>query len=280
MSIAELHAEGTVIGYLEHRKTRKSHGMFSPVVQFIDPLGMGSKILVHPRPMRHFAYSIGETVDVFVHPQKQDRARLGPSRSVPAGRSSRLPQVLKPGGGGWLGSLLLNMAYAKTVNESDFDRSQLIDENNLDGYLKKIAKSAKITAAILRTVGGGLIIASVFMGQKTLQFINSAQRAQGVIVEKAEKRSSKGGRTYYPIIEFQGPQTGQAIRFRHNFGTSMPSWQVGDNVNVLYNPNEPQDAIMEDGVWNWFVPGMFMAVGLFFIFVGQATSIPKRHGSS
>ncbi len=58
------------------------------------------------------------------------------------------------------------------------------------------------------------------------------------------------------------------IRFEHNSGANPPAYRVGDAVDVLYNPQTPQDATI-DSWWDIWMPSMiFMGFGGLFTLIG------------
>ena len=89
-----------------------------------------------------------------------------------------------------------------------------------------------------------------YQGRKMSRFYREfdriAVRAEGVVVEinwlssEAERRSHHIHRgTAYPVVEFSLP-SGQIIRAQTHTGRSPAPAKVGEQVTVLYDPNQPE----------------------------------------
>ncbi|MCS7222735.1 MAG: DUF3592 domain-containing protein [Anaerolineae bacterium] len=122
---------------------------------------------------------------------------------------------------------------------------------------------------LIALIGGGILFLGIQWRANTQAFVASAARAEGRVVELAvETRVEEGQekRLFYPVVEFT-TEDGRVIRFREGTGSNPPSHQVGDTVQVLYNPQVPEDARLEG--WSlWIGPTLVLAFGTLFIFLG------------
>lgn len=83
-------------------------------------------------------------------------------------------------------------------------------------------------------------------------------------------RSRKGSGSYYPVVEFQIPE-GKTVSFRSDVGSNPVSYDVGEQVEVLYNPRYPNEAKMT-GFWNlWGLATIFAGLGSIFMIIGIGT---------
>lgn len=126
-------------------------------------------------------------------------------------------------------------------------------------------------------VGGVIAIAIglaiLFLGYQwrtwTQQRIETMVTAQGTVVEVvARTRMSDGERktSFYPIVEFR-TAAGDVIRFESSTGSNPPSHRVGETVNIFYNPQTPQDALIDS--WDLWIPStIVMGVGSVFALIG------------
>jgi len=106
-------------------------------------------------------------------------------------------------------------------------------------------------------VGIVIILASLAWGVTVFQFITHASSAKGRVI-KLNAGSS------HPQIEFH-TQDGKEIRYPQNgliFG-----YQVGDEVNILYDAQNPPDASLNTFGALWGFPLLAFAMGIFFILV-------------
>jgi Protein of unknown function (DUF3592) len=111
----------------------------------------------------------------------------------------------------------------------------------------------------------------------TLRFVTGSERADGTVVDLHESYDSEEDRTsYYPIVRFETAD-GRQIRFESDVSTSD---DVGDTVEVLYDPDDPEDAKLA-GFFNlWGLPLIAGALGAAFAGIGgylvHRTRAPSR----
>jgi hypothetical protein len=73
------------------------------------------------------------------------------------------------------------------------------------------------------------------------------------------------GCTYKPNVRFQ-TEDGESVSFQSLYSSSPPAYDKGEKVQVLYIPDDPEKAIIEDeGRWFRII---FMIVGGLVIFGG------------
>jgi hypothetical protein len=79
--------------------------------------------------------------------------------------------------------------------------------------------------------------------------------------------TNSGDKTfYYPIVEFQ-TAAGETIRFENEQGGNPPAYQIGDQVDVRYNPQRPQVAMVTS--WEiWLPTALFGFAGGLLILIG------------
>jgi hypothetical protein len=133
--------------------------------------------------------------------------------------------------------------------------------------------------AIFAVVGLGLVVGSVYLGAKRMEFIQSASVAYGTVVGFNSKTSTSDNgttTTYYPIVEYTPQSQEREIRFEHDIGSSHPGYSRGDEVKVLYAANDPNEAIIDEGWMNYFGPLLMLAIGSIFALVGISVIIRQR----
>ena len=123
---------------------------------------------------------------------------------------------------------------------------------------------------IFLVIGVGLQTAGAVSGVRMAAWLRTASATTGKVVDLERRRSSKGGRSYAEVVVFQ-PESGDEVRFKSSISTSSP-FAVGDTVPVLYNPKQPDDAMIDTQFRRWFLPGLFFAMGLVFTLVGWGGS--------
>ena len=112
-------------------------------------------------------------------------------------------------------------------------------------------------------VGSGMT-----MRQRTLE--KQGVEAPGSVVALQESCDSDGC-TYAPVVQFT-TDSGQSIQFVSSYYSNPPAYEVGENVLVVYPPNNSDNAIIKgDGqvlhIIFMLVGGIVAMVGLFQFYV-------------
>jgi len=133
-----------------------------------------------------------------------------------------------------------------------------------------------LVAGLAATAGG------IYFAIKRTEFLHTAATGYGVVVDFHRKTSSSDNGTstvYYPVVEYTPESAGadsRTVRFEHDIGTSHPSYRRGDEVQVLYSPDDPAEAIIDEGWMNYFGPLLMVALGLIFTIVGASLIMKQR----
>ncbi len=93
----------------------------------------------------------------------------------------------------------------------------------------------------------------------TRSFLTRAQKVEAEVVKVdlkiTEHKESATKKVYHPYFRFK-TFTGESITFRSPHGTNeLPAYKVGDKVELLYLPEKPQDARVNNtfGLWGWTI---------------------------
>lgn len=145
-------------------------------------------------------------------------------------------------------------------------KGDLMDEAAFADKKMERARQMRKVGPFVMLIGLGLLAGGIWTTQDLLHMLNVGQRVQGVVIqlEESYSSSSSGGSsyTYYPIVEFYLPDTGERIEFKDNMGSNPPSYDRGEEVTVLYDPADPHDDVFIDkGIWNWMLPGILTVMG-------------------
>ena len=115
-------------------------------------------------------------------------------------------------------------------------------------------------------IGVGVLIGGVVSVLKTRSRIANSLSADGLVTGFATGMG-RSGHLYYPLVQFKIP-SGQTISFQSSVGSSRPGYSVGQQVKVLYDARNPQQAEIDDASSLWLVPGCMLAMGLVFTVLG------------
>ena len=133
-----------------------------------------------------------------------------------------------------------------------------------------------IFGLIFGGVGFLLAALAMFFLIRTRIFINNSQQTQGTITQMVYSRDSESS-GYIPVFRFRTLQ-GQEVEVSGNLRTNPPQFQVGQTIDVLYDPDNPQKARIKKWMNLYFVPALLGFLGLLFGGIGIAVVIAIQLG--
>lgn len=136
-------------------------------------------------------------------------------------------------------------------------------------------KVERFVPGLFSVLGLGLLIVSLFVFLNTRSFVNSSARATGTVVAHAQSRSSDGDLTYAPVISFR-TNDGQTVEFKSRNSSTRPAHAVGETVEVLYNPRNPQEAEINSFSSLWLATIILSGLGAGFFVVGTIVFLAFR----
>jgi hypothetical protein len=98
---------------------------------------------------------------------------------------------------------------------------------------------------------------------KSADLVNHGSRTEGTVVDFVQKQgkdSDGNSQTYYYSV-FEFPVAGKPYRVTSQVGSNKASHMRGEKVKVLYPPNTPEGAIIEEWIELWFVPAVLLGLG-------------------
>lgn len=125
-----------------------------------------------------------------------------------------------------------------------------------------------IFGGIFAGVGAIFLALGLVFLHHTRTFLATAATAPGEVIA-LERR---GG--YHPVVQFQLPD-GEPMRFAGQVGSTPPAYQVGQSVEVLYNPEQPRSARIRSFLELWFVATLFTSMGGLFLLIGGVPLISQ-----
>lgn len=128
----------------------------------------------------------------------------------------------------------------------------------------------KIVRFVFGVVGAGLLVGALFAVQNTRSFLGEAVSGDGTVMDLVESRSSSdtGDRySYAPVVRFVTDR-GETVTFTSSVSSNPPSYHVGEAVDVLYSPAEPQRARIHDWFSLWGLASILGVMGTVFSTVG------------
>jgi len=120
-------------------------------------------------------------------------------------------------------------------------------------------------------VGVGFLLFSmaVIMYVRIRLFIKTAQAVKGTVVEMVYRRKSTSNRGggYLAIYQFRTID-GKKITAKDSLSRNPPQFQVGQEIDVLYNPENPHNARINKWLNLYFLPVLLGGLGLLFGGIG------------
>ena len=115
------------------------------------------------------------------------------------------------------------------------------------------------------------LISAVRNTKKTRIFLAKAHQTTGEVIALETVPSSQPGadqlETYRPVVAFTD-DVGRTVRFESRSSSYPAKYSVGENLQVLYLPNQQSEARIYTFSDLWFLTGLFGGLGLVFTLLG------------
>jgi len=124
-----------------------------------------------------------------------------------------------------------------------------------------------LVGGLVVLVGGGQVIHQHHLDQ----FLLNPAAADGQVIENTPRTGVSSNRfrftAYQAVVRFTDQQ-GHPVIYRDFFSVTPPSFVLGQNVTMLYDPDHPARAMIDRGPKNYLLPGVCAVVGLLMILGG------------
>ncbi|HRH46519.1 MAG TPA: DUF3592 domain-containing protein [Pyrinomonadaceae bacterium] len=115
-------------------------------------------------------------------------------------------------------------------------------------------------------IGFAVVVSGIFATLKVRRQIAGSAKATGKVVGFGRIQGQRGY-LYCPQVEFQIPN-GQTIKFQSEVGSQPPAYNIGQQVEVVYQTANPSKAEIDSMTALWFAPGCLSLMGLVFLLLG------------
>jgi hypothetical protein len=140
-----------------------------------------------------------------------------------------------------------------------------VTENVPGSFVGRRRAPWPILAIVFTSIG--LVLALVAGISAAMVTEGKSAHADGTVIELRPS-----GRGYRAVVEFAAPM-GATIRFTSSVSSNPPPAQIGEHVDVRYNPNNPRDATINTYWQIWFLPTLFGILCAPFVLIGFAFGI-------
>lgn len=111
-------------------------------------------------------------------------------------------------------------------------------------------KKAKPLGGLFIFLGSVLLIVSAVVFVHSLHFVHAAAKTHGTVIRMERREDEHGAGTYAPVFTFHdGQQTEHTVY--SSMSSYPPSYQVGEQVGVLYDPHNPNNAEINSFFSKW-----------------------------
>jgi len=152
----------------------------------------------------------------------------------------------------------------------DFDKEF---KKDWEAHKKTSVNAEKLILGIFSGVAALMLMIALISSFSAISKISREESAPGRVVEMIERREYVNEQDriineyYYPVVEFTASD-GRRRSVQMTEGSSAPSYEVGDDVTVLYDPEHPLDARIKSfgsSALMWILPGITGILGLGFL---------------
>ncbi|WP_281232747.1 DUF3592 domain-containing protein [Flavobacterium gelatinilyticum] len=127
-------------------------------------------------------------------------------------------------------------------------------------------KVVSIIKYVFTAIGLALLAGALYLYLDKKDFLKNAETVQGTVVELISKRSDNSI-TYAPVISFTTKE-GNKIEFTSSVSSNPSSYNVGESVEVLYDPKAPNKANINGFSSLWIGPLILGILGVIFFLIG------------
>jgi hypothetical protein len=115
-------------------------------------------------------------------------------------------------------------------------------------WLKSLQPRTETDKLLVAGAVLSLLLALVFAGN-TFVFLHQAESTAATIIDIVET-SSDGSPSWYPVFRFTDKQ-GAEHEIKTTLGTGNTMYEVGQQIDILYKPVDPESARINSFLWIW-----------------------------
>jgi hypothetical protein len=135
----------------------------------------------------------------------------------------------------------------------------------------QIVSAKQRRTGVIFCLAGLAIIATAYIPAQQLRALRTGTHAIGVVTRLEANTGNNRDPNLFPRVQFTGAD-GSIIRFVDRAGSNPAPFKVGDQVTVLYQPEDPSSTAMIDrGARNWVPVGMLLLLGAAFAVMGLSS---------
>lgn len=133
-------------------------------------------------------------------------------------------------------------------------------------------KTPKFVKYFFAFVGLTMLTIASFVFKSSLDFIENSKVTEGIVIDLLSVQSSGSNNrstTYAPLVQFTDNKGGQ-FEFVSSISSSPASYDIGENVEVIYHSKQPKEAKIKGFFAIWGLETIMGSVGAIFFCIGFA----------
>jgi len=138
-------------------------------------------------------------------------------------------------------------------------------------HKKTVVQVPNIVGGVFSVIGIILIALGSYFGYNSYKFIEHAATVPALVKEfKTGQRKDVDDNStytvYLPVFEYH--YNAKDYLYLRQYGSTEPDYNVGDQVQLLIDPDKPGEPQENGFMENWFLPMLLGSIGLVFAGVG------------
>ncbi len=122
---------------------------------------------------------------------------------------------------------------------------------------KSMALRIGLTFAVIGLVA---VVIGILWIRSTKERLKTMINHTGTVVEKSRVERPGETATFYPVVEFK-TQTGDVFRFEGKTSGAEHEYKIGEQIEILYDPQDPKGAMINSWKELWLPPIVLMLIG-------------------
>ncbi len=130
---------------------------------------------------------------------------------------------------------------------------------------------------VVLLVGVAFVVTGIYLAYRELAFLDRPFEVGATVIdlhweEEIDSGPEGGGRVVrlgFPVFRFTDPISGKEVEALGSVGTRHPPYSVGEEVDVLYDPEDPGSRVVVKSFWHlWLPPLLLCLIGSVGVSIG------------
>ncbi len=147
------------------------------------------------------------------------------------------------------------------------------EKNYSRNYDLSNPNTMKVIIIILLVISMILLGGSLYAYMSTTEFLKSADTAEGVVLKLIPVEGDET--TYAPVFGFKD-RSGESHVIESSSSSNPPAFERGEKIEVIYDPEKPQNARINSFFNLWGGAVILGIVGIFFLIFGLIFYVIKK----